>query len=166
MLVRAERAPGAVTIRGWGSSNDANHMTGPAADGSGLARAMQAALSVAGLRPAQIDYTNAHGTGTVYNDAMESRAIHSVFGEGAPPCSALKGMFGHTLGAAGVVETIACVLALRERFLPGTVRLNVSADGMPASLVKEARPAARLDHILKVNSGFGGVNAALVLAHG
>jgi 3-oxoacyl-(acyl-carrier-protein) synthase len=165
VLVRADRAPGAVTIRGWGSSNDANHMTGPAADGAGLARAMRSALNLAGLRPDQIDYTNAHGTGTAYNDAMESRAISSVFGETAPPCSALKGMLGHTLGAAGVVETIACVLAMRDRLLPGTVRLSVSAEGMPASLVKVPRPAARLARVLKVNSGFGGINAALVLAH-
>jgi 3-oxoacyl-(acyl-carrier-protein) synthase len=166
VLVRADRAPGAITIRGWGSSNDANHMTGPAADGAGLARAMRAALSVAGLRPDEINYTNAHGTGTAYNDAMESRAIHSVFGNDPPPCSALKGMLGHTLGAAGVVETIACVVAMRDRLLPGTARLGVSAHDMPASLVKTPRPVARLDHVLKVNSGFGGVNAAVVLAHG
>jgi len=86
-----------------------------------------------------------------------------VFGEACPPLSALKGMLGHTLGAAGVVETIACVLAMQERLLPGTPRLSSPAEGTPSSLVKEPRAAARLDYVLKLNTGFGGVNGALVL---
>jgi 3-oxoacyl-(acyl-carrier-protein) synthase len=166
VLMRGDQAPpGAVTICGWSSSNDANHMTGPSRDGSGMARAIRAALDSAGLRAEEIDYLNAHGTGTPYNDAMESAALRSVFGERCPPLSGLKGMLGHTLGAAGVVETIACVLAMQERLLPGTPRLNICAEGAPASLVKESRPAARLDHVLKVNAGFSGVNGALILRH-
>jgi 3-oxoacyl-[acyl-carrier-protein] synthase I len=164
MLVRADLAPqNSITLTGWGSSNDANHMTGPSRDGAGLAQAIRAALTKAQLQPQQIDYVNVHGTGTPYNDAMESAALHTVFGESIPPISGLKGMLGHTLGAAGVVETIACVLAMQEQFLPGTPRLNTIAEGLPASLIKEPRPATQLKHILKLNTGFGGVNGALIL---
>ena len=167
VLVRGDLADSSkIEICGWGSSNDANHMTGPSRDGSGLALAIRAALKSANTSARDIDYVNVHGTGTPYNDAMEAAALRSTFGDACPPVSGLKGMLGHTLGAAGVVETIACVLALREQFLPGTPRLSVVADGMPASLVKEPRSAERLRHVLKLNTGFGGVNSALLMRHG
>ena len=167
VLARADRVPApAITLRGWGCSNDANHMTGPSRDGSGLAQAIRAALRMAGLSAPEVDYVNAHGTGTPYNDAMESAALRTVFGDACPPVSGLKGMLGHTLGAAGVVETIACVLAMETKLLPGTPRLNSIAEGVPTSLLKEPRPAARLNHILKLNTGFGGANGALILSHG
>ena len=166
LLARADRVPSpAITLRGWGSSNDANHLTGPSRDGSGLALAIRAALDFAGLQPADIDYINAHGTGTPYNDAMESLALRTIFGESCPPLSGLKGMLGHTLGAAGVLETIACGIALQEQLLPGTPRLGAAADGAPASLVREPRPASRLRRVLKLNTGFGGVNSALIVGH-
>ena len=165
-LIRGDLAPrDSIRIRGWGSSNDANHMTGPSRDGSGLAQAIGAALRSANVSPTDIDYVNAHGTGTPYNDAMESAALRSVFGDKCPQLSGLKGMFGHTLGAAGVLETIACVLAMQKNFLPGTPRLSNLADGVPATLLREPRPTARLDHILKLNTGFGGANGALILSH-
>ncbi len=154
-----------IKIRGWGGSNDANHLTGPSRDGSGLAQAIRSALASAKLSPAEIDYVNAHGTGTPYNDAMESLALKTIFGDACPPFSGLKGMLGHTLGAAGVVETIACVLAMRENFLPGTSRLNVVAEGVPSSIVREPRPGVRLKNVLKLNTGFGGMNGALILSH-
>ena len=167
VLTRAELMPSSViTLGGWGSSNDANHMTGPARDGSGLAQAIRSALAMADLQAAKIDYVNAHGTGTPYNDAMESAALRAVFGASCPPVSGSKGMLGHTLGAAGVVETILCVLAMRERRLPGTPRLGIPAEGSPADLVLEPRSVSRLDHVLKLNTGFGGVNGALILRHG
>jgi 3-oxoacyl-(acyl-carrier-protein) synthase len=167
VLVRENFAPdSSIKIRGWGGSNDANHLTGPSRDGSGLAQAIRAALNLANLSPLEIDYVNAHGTGTPYNDAMESLALKNVFGESCPPFSGLKGMLGHTLGAAGVVETIACVLAMRENFLPGTPRLKIAAEDVLANVVREPRPVAKLKHILKLNTGFGGVNGALILSHG
>jgi 3-oxoacyl-[acyl-carrier-protein] synthase II len=166
VLARAAAMPRpGVTINGWGGSNDANHLTGPSRDGSGLARAMRRALDAARLQPEEIDYVNAHGTGTPYNDSMESAALRTIFGEGCPPVSGSKGMLGHTLGAAGVVETILCVLAMREQLLPGTPRLNMAAEDMPPSCVKQPRPVARLRHVLKLNTGFGGVNSALILSH-
>lgn len=156
----------AITLRGWGSSNDANHMTGPSRDGAGLAQAINSALLAAEVRAEEIDYINVHGTGTPYNDAMESAALKKIFGDACPPVSGLKGMLGHTLGAAGVVETMACVLALRHQFLPGTPGLTNPADGTPSSLVLTPRPANNLRHVLKLNTGFGGLNSALVLRHG
>jgi 3-oxoacyl-(acyl-carrier-protein) synthase len=167
VLVRENFAPSsAIKIRGWGGSNDANHLTGPSRDGSGLAQAIRVALNSAKLSPSEIDYVNAHGTGTPYNDAMESMALKTIFGDACPPVSGLKGMLGHTLGAAGVVETIACVLAMRENFLPGTPRLDVAAEGVPTSVVREPRPVAKLNYVLKLNTGFGGANGALILSHG
>ena len=167
VLVRADLFSGTpIELCGWGSSNDANHMTGPSRDGSGLALAIRGALKSANVSAADIDYVNVHGTGTPYNDAMEAAALRTIFGEACPPVSGLKGMLGHTLGAAGVVETIACVMALQEQLLPGTPRLSIVADGMPASLVKMPRPAEHLRHVLKLSTGFGGVNCALVLRHG
>ena len=167
VLVSAAKMPRpGITIHGWGGSNDANHLTGPSRDGSGLAQAMRRALESARLEPEEIDYVNAHGTGTAYNDAMESAALRAVFGECCPPVSGSKGMLGHTLGAAGVVETILCVLAMQDCLLPGTPRLKVAAEGVPSDCLKQPRPVARLRHVLKLNTGFGGVNGALILSHG
>ncbi|HNQ72921.1 MAG TPA: beta-ketoacyl-[acyl-carrier-protein] synthase family protein [Verrucomicrobiota bacterium] len=164
VLLRPDLAPaGTVRISGWGASNDANHMTGPARDGAGLAQAIRLALTRAQLAPAQVDYINAHGTGTAYNDAMESAALRSIFGTEVPAMGGLKGMFGHTLGAAGVLETIACAMALQDQFLPGTPRLEQAETGFPSRLMKQPRPAPGLKHVLKLNTGFGGMNGALLL---
>jgi len=163
--VRERRPFPAVVIRGWGSSNDANHMTGPSRDGAGLALAIRSALNSAQLQPEAIDWVNAHGTATPYNDAMEFQALRNVFGASCPPFNGFKGMVGHTLGAAGVLETILCALAMKERLLPGTPRLKTHADGAPASLVQVPRSASRLDHVLKLNVGFGGINGALILGY-
>jgi 3-oxoacyl-(acyl-carrier-protein) synthase len=165
VLVRADfLSQPAITIRGFGGSNDANHLTGPSRDGSGLAQAIRVALASAKLSPQEIDFVHAHGTGTSYNDAMESLALQTIFGDAGPPVSGAKGMLGHTLGAAGVIETICCVLAMQENFLPGTPRLTVPAEGTAKNLVREPRFDVRLKNILKLNTGFGGMNGALILS--
>jgi 3-oxoacyl-[acyl-carrier-protein] synthase II len=164
VLVRqAGELPDSILVRGWGTSNDANHLTGPSRDGSGLAMAISRALAKAGVSADQIDYVHTHGTGTVYNDAMESHALRAVFGERVPPFSSCKGMLGHTLGAAGILETILCQIAMRVAMLPGTPRLREPDPGSPSSLLANPQPATRLRTILKVNCGFGGTNAAVVL---
>jgi 3-oxoacyl-(acyl-carrier-protein) synthase len=153
----------AILISGAGTSNDANHLTGPSRDGSGLALAIHRALTKAQIAPDKIDYVNAHGTGTPYNDAMESLALRSVFGDRVPPLSSSKGIFGHTLGTAGILETALCVAAMQNNLLPGTPRLRERDPVAPDSLLVEPRAAANLNYILKINCGFGGTNAALVL---
>lgn len=160
---RKELSSPALLANGWGSSNDANHLTGPSRDGSGLALAISRALGQAGLPPEAIDFVHTHGTGTPFNDAMESLALRLVFGSRVPPFCSSKGLFGHTLGAAGLLETLVCVAAARQQMLPGTPGLRTRDPSVPDSLVQTPRPAHALRHILKVNSGFGGTNAALVL---
>ncbi len=163
VLTRCDFAPNSkIKIQAFGSSNDANHLTGPSRDGSGLANAIRIALKSVNLSPEEIDYVHAHGTGTSYNDAMESLALKSVFGDNCPPVSGSKGMLGHTLGAAGVIETICCAIAMEHNFLPGTPRLTSPADGVPKSLLREPREG-KLKNVLKLNTGFGGMNGALIL---
>ena len=164
LLTGQTRAPSAtLSIAGWGSSNDANHLTGPSRDGSGLALAIMRALESVATAPTAIDYVNAHGTGTPYNDAMEALALHSVFGEHVPPFSSSKGLFGHTLGAAGVLETMVCGIAAARGLLPGTPRLRERDPAVPVTVLTEARAGVVPRRMLKINAGFGGTNAALVL---
>jgi 3-oxoacyl-[acyl-carrier-protein] synthase I len=166
-LVRREiLASPALAVTGWGSSNDANHLTGPSRDGSGLALAMNRSLQKAGVAPELIDLVHAHGTGTSYNDAMEGMALRSVFGAHTPPFCSSKGAFGHTLGAAGLLETLVCMVSARHQILPGTPGLQVLDPAMPETVVRTARPAESLRHLMKVNAGFGGTNAAIVMEWG
>ena len=153
----------AILLTGTGTSNDANHLTGPSRDGAGLALAIRRSLNKANAAPEQIDYIHAHGTGTPYNDAMESLALRSVFGSRVPPCSSSKGIFGHTLGMAGVLETALCVAAIQNNLLPGTSRLNERDSVAPESMLATPLPVKNLHRILKMNCGFGGTNAAVIL---
>jgi 3-oxoacyl-[acyl-carrier-protein] synthase II len=151
------------TVLGWGMSNDAHHLTAPSRDGSGLALAMRRALACAGTGPEAVGYVHAHGTGTPYNDAMESVALRAVFGGAVPPWSASKGIFGHTLGAAGLVETLVCLVALESGVLPGTPRLREADPACPAGLLRDPVRTPGVRMALKVNTGFSGINGALVL---
>jgi 3-oxoacyl-[acyl-carrier-protein] synthase I len=149
-------------ILGGGISNDANHISGPSKTGEELAMAIQSALEEANLKPEEIDFISAHGTATLYNDEMEAKAFHlSKLSD--TPLHSLKGNFGHTLGAAGILETIMCAQGLKNQKLLPTYGFEKMGVSQPVNILKksEAR-AVRL--ALKTASGFGGCNAALVLA--
>ncbi len=151
-------------VAGWGLTNDACHITAPSRSGEGLRRAIEGALSRAALQPRDIHYVNGHGTATVYNDAMEARAVHDIFGSDGPPLSSMKGYFAHTLGAAGVVETALCLMSLRHRVVPACLGLHRLGVGHRVNVPREHLALRRLSHVLSFKSGFGGINAAVVLS--
>jgi 3-oxoacyl-(acyl-carrier-protein) synthase len=124
---------------------------------------MNRALQKAGISPEAIDLVHVHGTGTPYNDAMEGMALRRVFAQHVPPFCSSKGLLGHTLGAAGLLETLVCLAAARGQVLPGTPGLQQPDPAVPDSVLVAPRPAESLRRILKLNAGFGGTNAALVL---
>lgn len=155
-------------IAGSGVSADASHVVRPDAEGAGAALALRRALDDAGLRPEQIDYINAHGTGTVQNDPAELAALELVFGERISkiPISATKAMLGHALGASGAAEAIICALALRERFLPPTIGLRRAIAGYEDFdfVADGARQDVPLRHVLSSAFAFGGNNVVLILS--
>jgi 3-oxoacyl-[acyl-carrier-protein] synthase II len=150
------------SITGAGLSNDATHLTAPDRHAGGLIRAIRSALDSAGLVPAQVDAIVAHGTGTKYNDAMEAVAFRTLFPH-RPPITALKGLIGHTLGAAGLIESVVAMRMLSAQIIPPIAGLQ-TPDDEALNLVTDAPRPARLRHVLKVASGFGGMNAALILS--
>ncbi len=156
------RYRGNLRLRGGSVSNDANHISGPSRTGAELAQVITRSLAEAGCAPGGIDFISAHGTATVYNDEMEARAI-TLAGVGAAPVNSLKGYYGHTLGAAGLIETIVTLQSMREdRVLPSP---GYEINGVSNPLnVCTTLLSASLDHCLKTASGFGGCNAALVLS--
>jgi len=149
---------------GYASTGDAYHITEPAPEGAGLVRAMRRALQKAGMRPDQVDYINAHGTSTPYNDRTETQAIKACFGDHAYrlAISSTKSMTGHTLGAAGGVEAVVCVMAIQTGIIPPTINLHHPDPDCDLDYVpNEARQAAV--NIAMTNSmGFGGHNACLI----
>jgi 3-oxoacyl-[acyl-carrier-protein] synthase-1 len=150
----------AVLLLGSGESSDAYHMSSPHPDGLGARMAMQDALNMAGLEPADIDYINLHGTATQSNDAAEGKAVRAVFGS-STPCSSTKGATGHTLGAAGGVEAVICALALQHGLLPAglnTQQLDPTLD-LDYVLENRAQPVTR---VLSNSFGFGGTNCSLI----
>ncbi|MEH6493811.1 beta-ketoacyl-ACP synthase [Halopseudomonas sp.] len=153
--------PGGIQLAGYGESSDAHHISAPLADGSGAQAAMQAALNMAGVSAAQVDYVNLHGTATAQNDSMEAQAIYQLFGEQAP-CSSTKALTGHTLGACGALEAAFCWLALREGCLPPQVNDGV-IDSALAPIRLATAEAAPLRRALSNSFAFGGNNAALLL---
>ncbi len=151
-------------IAGWGIASDAHHITAPARTGEGLILAMRQALDHAGVTPADIAAVNAHGTGSVYNDAMELTAFRALF-DPLPPLHSVKGAIGHTMGACGVIEAVVGLLSLKHQCLPPTGGLRVpepAAQGRVAPQVQQISG----DYLLTTNSGFGGSNACLVLQRG
>jgi 3-oxoacyl-[acyl-carrier-protein] synthase I len=149
-----------VALLGCGESSDAYHLSTPHPSGLGARIAMQAALQAAKLRPADIDYINLHGTGTVSNDNAEGRAVATVFGA-ATRCSSTKGATGHTLGAAGALEAVICALAIQRGFMPGGVNCQEQDPGCPIEYIKHNEAIAPR-YVLSNSFGFGGSNCSLV----
>ena len=150
---------------GYAATADAFHITAPAEDGSGGARAMKQALSIAGINLEDVNYINAHGTSTPLNDASETRAIKAAFGNLAYdiPVSSTKSMTGHMMGATGALEAIFCVQAVRENLLPPTINYQTPDPDCDLDYVpNEARPAI-VDVAISNAFGFGGHNAVLVV---
>jgi 3-oxoacyl-[acyl-carrier-protein] synthase II len=153
-------------VVGYGLSGDAYHITAPAEDGSGGFRAMTAALRRAGLNPDDIDYINAHGTSTPLGDEIELGAVKRLFGEAAKKVSmsSTKSAIGHLLGAAGAVEAIFSILALRDQVCPPTLNLDNPSPGCDMDLVPKQAKQRRVRAVLSNSFGFGGTNASLVFA--
>ena len=146
-------------IIGYGISTDNHHLTQPNPDGSGPRRAMEQALAQAELKPKQIGYINAHGTGTVLNDTAEGKAIMELFGE--VPVSSTKSMMGHSLGAAGAIEAVVSLLALQHQFLPANI--NFREAELSLNIVANQPRDAQFDCAVSNSFGFGGTNATIVL---
>jgi len=158
-------APILAEVVGYGMSGDAHHITTPPEDGSGAIRVMQKTLEDAKILPEQLDYINAHGTSTHYNDRLETFAIKQVFGEHASKLavSSTKSMTGHLLGGAGGLEAALTALALRDQILPPTINYEYPDPDCDLDYVpNQARPAA-IEYALSTSFGFGGTNAALML---
>ena len=153
-------------LDGYGLSCDAHHMTGPDRNGRGAARAMLHALADAGLDPLGIDFVSAHGTATVFNDLMEARGLEAVFGDraAAVPVNSIKGALGHTLGAAGALEAVMAVRILEEQLIPPTAGHEQLDPEIRLDVVHCEARRAKVRAVLSTSSGFGGVNAALVLS--
>ena len=162
---RARRATILAEVAGYAATADAFHITAPAEDGSGGAAAIRLALESAGVRPDQVDYINAHGTGTPLNDLAETRAIKAALGEAARsiPVSSTKSMTGHMMGATGALEAVLCVRALREGLIPPTINLHTPDPACDLDYVPNTAREARLRVIVSNAFGFGGHNAVLVL---
>jgi 3-oxoacyl-[acyl-carrier-protein] synthase II len=152
-------------VLGYGMTADAYHITQPDPDGDGALRAMRKALRDAGLQPTAIDYINAHGTSTRYNDAKETLAIKRLLGEDAyrVPVSSTKSVTGHLLGAAGAVEAAICVLALQHQTVPPTLNYKHPDPECDLDYVPNAPRPATLRYVMTNSFGFGGHNSVLVL---
>jgi 3-oxoacyl-(acyl-carrier-protein) synthase len=152
-------------IAGYASRSDAVHLTAPHRDGRGLAAAAAAALRGGGCHPDEIDYVNAHGTGTLYNDWMETKAIKSALGSRAPsvPISSIKGALGHAFGAAGAIEAAVCLLAMRDGIIPPTANLEDPDPECDLDFVPLRARSASVRTALSLSAGFGGQNAALLI---
>lgn len=161
---RARGAEIYAELAGFGMSSDAHHMTMPLSDGSGAARCMQNALRDAGVNAEQVGYINAHGTSTPLGDVAETMAIKRAFGDHAFKLmvSSTKSMTGHALGAAGAIESIFCLLSLRDQQVAPTINLHAPDEGCDLDYVPLEARDSKLDVVLNNSFGFGGTNATLV----
>ncbi|MDZ4857875.1 MAG: beta-ketoacyl-ACP synthase II [Candidatus Hydrogenedentes bacterium] len=149
-------------IAGSGETCDAYHITAPRPDGSGAAGAMRAALADAKIDASEVGYFNAHGTSTKHNDASESLALRTIFGEEMPPVSSTKSMIGHLLGAAGAVEAIICLLAIEHGVLPPNINYATPDPECMVNLIANEAREAKVAIAMSNSLGFGGHNASLL----
>ncbi|MGM9968176.1 MULTISPECIES: beta-ketoacyl-ACP synthase II [unclassified Rummeliibacillus] len=161
---RARNAKIYAEVVGYGATGDAFHITAPAPEGEGAARSMQQAIDDAGVAPEVVDYINAHGTSTYYNDLYETKAVKSVFGEHAYKLamSSTKSMTGHLLGAAGGVEAIFSVLAIKEGIVPPTMNIETPDEECDLDYVPNEARQQDVNYVLSNSLGFGGHNATLL----
>ena len=161
----ARNAPIVAEIVGYGNSADALDMVAADETGAGAARAMKMALRKSGLRPDQVSYINAHGTGTPLNDSAETQAIKTVFGDHAYrlAVSSTKSMLGHLMGAAGSVEALICALAVHDGRIPPTINLQQPDPACDLDYVPNVAREAHVDVALSNSIGLGGHNSALIL---
>jgi beta-ketoacyl-acyl-carrier-protein synthase II len=158
-------APILAEFVGYGSTNDAFHISAPAENGSGSALCMRLALDNADIEPEDIDYINAHGTGTPLNDRSETAAIKTVFGEHAYqiPVSSTKSMTGHLLGAAGAIEALFAVKAIQDRIMPPTINYEVPDPECDLDYIPNEPRQKQVDYVMSNSFGFGGHNATIIL---
>lgn len=159
---RGRRGRALGELLGAGVTTDAHHVTAPHPEGEGMRRAMTAALAAAGREPGDIDYVNAHGTGTPQNDRVEALAMARVFGEGRVLVSSTKSLIGHTMAAAGSVEAAATLLALGHGLIPPTANLRDPDPEVPFDCVAQTARPAGLRAALSNSFGFGGQNVSLI----
>lgn len=148
-------------VVGYGISTDNHHLTQPNPSGSGARQAMERALASADFPPAAVDYINAHGTATPFNDAAEGKAIAELFGR--VPVSSTKGMMGHSLGAAGAIEAVISLLALRDQLLPANINFRESDPALELDIVANQPRPVTVRTVLSNSFGFGGTNASVIL---
>ena len=160
LLSSESQSPAAITIAGSSVSNDANHISGPSRTGEELAMAIVRSMKEANLEPKDISFISAHGTATVYNDDMESKAL-GIAGLQCTPVNSFKGYWGHTLGAAGIVESVATLNSMRENRLFRSAGFNEPGLPVPLNVIREHKTQP-VSNCLKIASGFGGCNAAIV----
>lgn len=150
-------------LSGWGNACDAFHQTASSDDGEGAYLAMRGALKMSGLKPSQIDYVNAHGTGTQNNDVSESAALKRIFEENLPPISSTKGMTGHTTSASGAVEATICLLSLQSGLIPANYGWQEPIEGGIVPVAKNLQNP-NIKHIMCNSFGFGGNDSSLILS--
>jgi 3-oxoacyl-[acyl-carrier-protein] synthase II len=152
-------------VCGYGLTEDAYHMTSPDPGAEGAVRAIKDAIDMAGITPDQIDYINAHGTSTGLNDAMETKAIKTVFGEAANKVSvsSTKSMTGHLLGGAGAIEAVVLVKALQNDVIPPTINLDEPDEGFDLDYVPNVKKEKEVNYAMSNSFGFGGHNAVILM---
>ena len=161
VILSAEKSSDSIQLKGGAVTNDANHISGPSRTGHELALAILRALKQSNVEPEEIDFISAHGTATRYNDEMEAKAFH-LAGLQEKPVNSLKGYYGHTLGAAGLLESIITIHSMKENILIPTLGFTSPGTELPVNIVKSFT-SATLKRTLKTASGFGGCNAAIIL---